>query len=263
MLSYKLHSLKLCDDFVKEAQKVWNWLKISHLTNIKISEESITDFILLDLQSKHPKEIITKKFSRFQESKIGADWEWWFNSGNNWLGLSIQAKKLDVRNLEYPELNKSKGEKQLDALINTSFSRKPKTIPLYVFYNYWTPYKYLPPGYCSFDESHLNILGCSIVYALKIKELLNKNRNKLKDIARYMYPWSCLSCYNVLSNEDKDLPNRAYDFLKNAFNLNFSKDEVIVRNPPNYVYKILERSKLTDEDWGQIEFKYITIIREK
>jgi len=271
--------INLCNDFIKQSKNVWNWLRKSFYTKISISEESITDFILLELQYKHPKEIKTQKYTKPQESRTGADWEWWLTSGKNWLGLRVQAKKLDPKRLEYPELDKRNAYGlQVNLLINYSLNGSPKRIPLYVLYNFWKTDNYSPQWNCRYFQNfnfyfpnlyfpNVSMLGCSIVDAQTIKNVLNKGSKKLQDIAPFMYPWSCLVCCMCFSpTRFQDLPNRAFDFIKGAFRFDFNRDDFIVIEPPYYVYKILKREELTEGEWENIvgtDISRITIIREE
>ncbi len=262
---YTVSNTDLCNDFIIQAVRVWNWLKTSLQTRIILSEETITDFILLELQSRHPYEIITQKYTKRQESRTGSDWEWWLNSGSNWLGLRIQAKKLDSNNLEYPGLDKvNLYGRQVDLLITNSLQSQPKRIPLYVFYNYWDNNKYtLRKWNCKTYPTDIKMLGCGLVYAQLVRNVLNTGSKLLKDIAPLMYPWSCLVCCLGYSKSKNDLPNRAFDFIKGAFKMKISKEEFITKEVPSYVYKIIERKTLTEEEWEKIDVFRITIIREK
>jgi len=262
---YQVPNMNLCDDFIIQAKQVWNWLKTSMKTGIIISEESITDFVLLELQYRHPYEIITQKYTKRQESQTGCDWEWWFTSGVNWLGLRIQAKKLDSNNLEYPELDKvNKYGRQVDLLISNALQSQPKRVPLYVFYNYWDNSKYtLASWNCGTYPRDVEMLGCGLVDALRIKNVLNTGSKLLKDIAPSMYPWSCLVCCLGYSRNKDDLPTRAFNFIMGAFGVEIPKEEFITREAPSYVYKIVEGDILTEEEWRKIGINRITIIREK
>src|ERR1700674_228364 len=99
-------SKSLCATFCQSAIWTWNCLKYARQTGIQLGEESLTDLNLLNIQICHPSEVRTKKFSRNTEGKVtGADWEWWFGSPSGWLGLRIQAKKLNNLSSQYDELD--------------------------------------------------------------------------------------------------------------------------------------------------------------
>jgi hypothetical protein len=41
------------------------------------------------------------------------------------------------------------------------------------------------------------------------------------------------------------------------------REKMVSQEPPEYVYKILEGMKLSEEDWSRIEVNRITVIYEK
>lgn len=77
------------------------------------------------------------------EGKTGADWAWSFESsdGKRSFPMLVQAKALDHRDLEYPEIGRFIGrsnttpkKKQIDQLIRTA--KKLNFPALYAFYNH-------------------------------------------------------------------------------------------------------------------------------
>lgn len=265
-----LANASLCHDFVGRAVNTWQSLRTSVQTGISLSEESITDFNLIELQCRHPSEIRTQKFSKHRESLVGADWEWWLGSKGFWLGLRVQAKKLDPSALTYPELDKqNENGMQIDLLIQNALTNTPKFIPLYVFYNYWNVDGFDPGWRCQTYPKSNEMMGCSLSYAGDVKEILDRGSKALQDISRVMYPWSCLvCCKGYLTTENGDLPNRAFDFAVGALlgdqggRDSFSKSRFVVREAPDYVYKIMEGVTLSDEDWGKTDVNRVTVIHE-
>jgi hypothetical protein len=268
MNKYTSGPLTICDDFINQAVKCWHWLYLSICTGINLSEESITDFNLLEIQSKHPSEIRTQKFSRQRENLVGADWEWWFGASGYWLGLRIQAKKLEPKSLTYPELDTvdKHGNKQIDILIKEAFAYQPKCMPIYVFYNYWGTDIFDPPWQCGSYTKCYEMLGCSISHAERIRQVLYTGTKSLRDISGYMYPWSCLICCNGFSKSEI-LPIRAYDFISGAFNLlqseESSRADFVTTRAPNYVYSIAEGLSITEEQWHDIPVNLVSVIYER
>lgn len=269
---YRPKPRSLCEDLVDQAVKIWNWLGISQITGIGLSEESITDFTLLELQTKHPYEILTQKSTKRREARIGADWEWWLTSKGSWLGLRVQAKKIDSANLSYPNIDRrTRHGRQIELLIKHSKKGTPPKIPFYVFYNHWDVKRFDPPWLCGTYTKLPEMLGCGISHALCVKSILDRGNNRLQDIADMMYPWSCLICCRGFSGENETLPFRAFDFSLGALQSRFtekdlpsySREEMVSQKPPDYVYKILERVKLSEEDWSKIEVDRVTVIHEK
>ena len=260
--------LSLCDDFIKASKDTWKKLRLSSQVNIRLSEETITDTLLLYLASRHPYEIRTQKYTKFQESKTGADWEWWITSSSStqWLGLRIQAKIIDVATLEYPHLDykTSQGQMQVDVLISNAINSSPPRIPLYVFYNYWDVQQFRPPWLCGSYPFTISMLGCGVSTAWNVRVYLRNGDKSVQKIASQMYPWSCLVCCRGFANGP--LPFRILRFVQNAFgqrHVDFPlTDEFLTIQPPAYVYKILEGIDLSEEEWEQAGVKWITVIRE-
>ncbi len=85
-------SNRICRAFAFAAAQTWSELRDFS----EIEEPSITDYRLLDLKRMCPDEVQVIKFGKSRESKNGADWEWWFGSGDEWFGMRVQAKKLNL-----------------------------------------------------------------------------------------------------------------------------------------------------------------------
>ena len=89
--------------------------------HIDWSEETITDYFLslLSVNSYHIK---YRKFTKFAESKNGADWEWWLLTDIALIKFYVQAKKINdkltVQTISYK--TKNSPELQLEKLIKSS-----------------------------------------------------------------------------------------------------------------------------------------------
>lgn len=280
MKYFELKSMSLCLDFIDRARWTWNHIKKAHSVKISPTEETITEMNLTELQIKHPLEITTCEYNKYEESKTGADWDWdfWLGSRNFWLRLGIQAKKLHQQTLRYKSLNykpKNSPQRQIDLLIQHSINSNPPKIPIYVFYNYWEKKKFNSPWLCGTFPKSIEMLGCAVSEATTIRTILNRKSDKLKDIANVMYPWSCLVCCRGFSKKKKasqniGLPSRAFNFILGAFGDYiketdfpvYERDRFIQEEAPEYVYKIMEGRQLSDEEWIKTEANRITVIYE-
>ena len=271
---YQTGTGSLCEDFIAKAKQTWKRIKISRLCGMNILEETITDINLMDLQINHPNEIKTQRFSKPEEGKIGADWEWWLGSEDFWLPLRVQAKIVDPTTLKYPHLDyksPKSPQSQIELLIKHSLNDKPPKIPVYVFYNYWDINNFDPPWLCNGYSKAVEMLGCGLSEALSVKKTLDQGSNEVKDIASIMYPWSCLVCCKGFSTENGKLPFRAFDFFLGAFRKRiketdfpwYEKEEFVRKGAPSYVYKILEGVKLSEDEWKKIEVNRITVAYER
>lgn len=186
----------LYDTFNKIAIETWDKLKFTKCSNLKIGEESFTDFNLLELTRRHPEQIKIKTFSKNEESKNGADWEFWVQDSKKlWVGFRIQAKIIDLSNNNYNHLHyKKKGKAyQCNNLIDKSLGNGLgyQLFPMYCLYTCWdlphSDFEKLISG-----RGHEKEFGCSIVDAFTILSLQKSKKNKIEDLLRYMFPWNYL-----------------------------------------------------------------------
>lgn len=268
-----LFTRSLCYDFIAQSSDTWVRIRYGRLTRIYVYEESITDHNLLTLQMRHPHRVSSQKFTKHMESIHGADWEWWLGSTAGWLGLRVQAKKLNSRTLKYTGLDRTTSRgRQIDLLINHSMSSNPPKIPIYVFYNYWDVRRYVPPWLCCSYLRSYDMLGCGLSDAHYVRAVLNRGSKDLTRIAGTMYPWSCLVCCHQNSRRQKDrlLPNRSFDFLtsisqkfpQESDRELYDKQRFIVKEAPYYVYRIIEGVRLSREEWEEIGIKRVAVIYE-
>jgi hypothetical protein len=231
----------ICRTFQSLSKRTWRIMRDGTIYKCMPSEESITDFLLLDLKRRHQVEIQIVKFSQKQEgTTTGADWEWWFGDGSNWFGIRVQAKKISPIALTYSQLDKvsgGTGRKQVDLLI--ADAKCHGLWPIYILYNYWTnSRKASPPWRCkSFPQSG-PLWGCSFADADSIKGQIANKQNSLYDIGMMMMPWHCLVCCRGYARENATLPYRAHGIAKNLI----SKGEIpdITKQLPAHILKSLD-----------------------
>ena len=65
----------LCTLFKSISWHVWGVLELGISKGIGVSEESITEGVLIAFAKYGGKNVVVKKFTRYQESKNGADLE--------------------------------------------------------------------------------------------------------------------------------------------------------------------------------------------
>lgn len=101
---------------VKSSAWAWDRLREARVHNFQIGEESLTDFIILNMKKWGARKIAIKTFTRHQESVNGSDWEWWFTGPSGaWLGMRVQAKVLNLASAKYEHLHyKNKQGQQVD-----------------------------------------------------------------------------------------------------------------------------------------------------
>lgn len=124
----------------KVSQDIWFNLRDTTRAKIRYGEETITDYILLEILRSENKDISVIQTPKITEKEKGTDWEWWIGTEKlGWLRYAIQAKKLDSKSLNYKSLNYKTGKRpfqkrQIDVL--KRYAEKNNAIPLYCFYNY-------------------------------------------------------------------------------------------------------------------------------
>lgn len=283
-MSFKAPISSLCTDFVNQAVHTWDSIAIGRINGMEYLEETLTDNNLNDLQIKHPFEIRTKRYSKPEEGIVGADWEWWLvsQSLSPGLGLRVQAKKIDSVTLDYPHLDyvvKKNKRRQVDSLIDFSQIENPPRIPICVLYNQWDVNQYDPPWLCGTFPKMVQALGCTVIDAYFVRNLINKGLKNLKDLANKMYPWNCLVCCHGFARASgirEELPYRAFEFLNNAFRNKkvpssrqpdedapfYERDRFVTENVPSYVRKIAEGVQLSEDEWRDIKVSKVTVIRE-
>lgn len=109
----------LCKDFLRASWWTWHFMKHGYNLRLLPGEETITDNLLIYLVHRHQKQLRIYRLNKSEESEYGADWEWWFHTRRTkeadvWVGMRVQAKKLNPCTLRYESLGK--GE-QADNLI--------------------------------------------------------------------------------------------------------------------------------------------------
>ena len=186
----------LCWLFSWEACKTWCDLGDSYRFGIDISEDSITEMLLLDM-CRRTDRLACIRYNRHEESRTGADWLWWFVSGNRGFPILLQAKRLfpsfRYESLTYTQSNKSQ---QLDTLVR--YARRNGWLPLYCFYNFQN----------KFNQSPLS--GCTLASADLVRDrmsLYGAQGNSINNINPISMPWMHLVCPTSHNLPKGDLPS--------------------------------------------------------
>ena len=85
----------LCHAFQYLSKSTWSLLRRGRKQGVQINEETITNILMLRLQETASPHLRIKSFSKKQESRTGADWEWWLGTSGNWVGFRLQAKAIN------------------------------------------------------------------------------------------------------------------------------------------------------------------------
>ena len=182
---------ELCETFEALAGRTWSYLRAAHETDVRIGEETLTDINLIDIQDRHPGEVVTRKFTRAQEAANGADWEWWFIGGGQSFGARVQAKKL------YPDRGYTSlygdGRSQSSALLASA--SKDAVTPMYCFYNFTDPKNRGDWPLLSPDLA-VDQMGCGLAPAGAVERaIVDRHESPSLDaLGSYQLPWREIVC---------------------------------------------------------------------
>lgn len=175
----------LRDAMRREAGRVWREKARAGALGLFLNEETITESTLLNLATGFQGNgLFVRPFTKAQETRNGADWEFWFVQGGRAAGLRVQAKRLFPTGA-YKSLQPS--GPQITTLINNAGN----CCPVYVFYNDAAAYPSASPK-CSCGEYRArSYLGCTLAPAAAVARAANNSATALQAAA---IPWHCLLC---------------------------------------------------------------------
>jgi hypothetical protein len=263
------HSKTLCDTFRSQATWTWNALRQARAASCQLGEESLTDFNLLKIRTRHPNEVFTRTFTKPREAKTGADWEWWLTGpSRKWLGFRIQAKVIDLRTDTFNHLHYKTRTKpsayQSDVLVNDAIAACPPRIPAYCLYMNVTNWRSLRRAdVCGSYPVTARSFGCILIDARRIQQLrIASFATGVQSIMPFATPWHCLVCCNGYASGD--LPERAHAFWVHRNQWDRAKAEAdlpqLTDTPPSYVSALMQGESLeVPED---VSIRTVTIFKE-
>jgi|GEM_PF-1735312 len=229
--------MSLCHSFQELARWTWRQLDRSYRLNSPFNEETITESILLELKDRHPNDVNVVSFSKLQERKIGADWEFWFVDQNKTSGTGwrVQAKRLYRPHERYDALKPKEVDRtsQIQTLIR--MAKQHGLTPVYCFYNsVGDVYDIQKLWRCgSFRVDH-EMFGCSVALAENVHALGSK---KFDEVAKISMPWHCAVCCTVTSKPDDNFPDRVANATNNLLYSNFFVDDRKPTKPQDHLPK--------------------------
>lgn len=253
----------LCQVIQKQASWVWNSLRTARAHESKIGEESITDFLVLQLKKQAKGAYFVESFTRPREKITGADWEIWLTGpSSKWLGLRVQAKVISIDARRYPQLHyrRKDGTYQVDQLV--ADAKKHGATPLYCLYSYWKGAEAGKVEWpCGAFKRNSRLFGASWMGINHVKLLKAAGTDLLKKVAPVLTPFHCLFCCHGYGG--RDLPSRARAFLQGRGHVGDTMP-LLVDQPPYYVSQVLRRVELADDliDVPDQSLYRVTVIRE-
>ena len=225
----------LCERVRKQSRAIWKTLNTAHALGCSVGEESITDFLILELaKGALSGGYSVQAFTKFQESLNGADWELWLTGPTNaWFGFRIQSKKMRVSTLNYPYLHPApsaglvtQGQKL------TTAAGLVGAVPIYALYSAWPNTPGAPAWNCGTYAPDKRLWGMAAVPASTVAMLAPAN--SLPAISPHMIPFQCLVCCTAFGGSD--LPTRAHAFARRRI----SRQARLLESPPAHVLRLLE-----------------------
>ncbi|MBD9371344.1 hypothetical protein IB238_01655 [Rhizobium sp. ARZ01] len=190
----------LCHTLLTLGDVVSRNLQLSYGCEISYGEETITESCLLEIWRRHSSIVHVETFTKRQEARNGADWEWHLIGRAYTFKMRVQAKRLarnagKMRSL-FTYKAKSSLAPQVDMLIRGAAAMK--LMPVLCFYSpetarrKWTAAK-MPLGLEA---------GCLIGDASKIT---TGGNNDLTSLEHITVPWHFLAC--PLTKASSDFPS--------------------------------------------------------
>ncbi len=257
--------MELDEIAIKNSSWTWNKLREARALDFQVGEESLTDFVVLNIKKWGVGKISIDTFTRHAESLNGADWEWWFSGpSGKWLGMRVQAKVLNLASEKYEHLHhKNKHGSQVDLLIKDA--SKNKLIPLYCMYTNWDPKKYKANWNCQSYKPTVRHYGTAILSPQEVKKLQSNNETRLSSVIKSLKPMHCIFCCSGFGG--KELPERALSWLAGMDLISEmetnSAEEYLRDYPPYYVNQLLEGELENDFiDLHDERLKRVTVFKE-
>ena len=124
----------LCEAFKRSAASIYDLITFSYSrSTLGVSEEAITEMMLVELDRRLSPYIATIKFNKREDGATsGADWLWTIGRPGRWFSLLVQAKLARPTSQTLHGLYHGNGE-QLANLV--AYARKEGCFPVYAIYN--------------------------------------------------------------------------------------------------------------------------------
>lgn len=186
-------SWQLCRTMRRLSIGTYNWLTDGR-SDLVPNEVAITDYNLLTLRLRHPREVVITRFTNREEPLNGADWEWWFGRPGRWVGVRVEAKKLDSRGRRYVDLRKAVGDPARDQVGLLIEAASRAGLPAcYVFYN-GEPEDAVVWRQSPCLGSHNWEWGCAVAGAGAVKRVTETPSDLVADLGPLSLPWSHFVC---------------------------------------------------------------------
>jgi hypothetical protein len=173
---------------------------------------------LLELKLRHPHDVVIHIFTKKEEFRTGADWEWWFvGLRRNCFSFRVQAKVIDPAVGGFPHLHYCRPSDHLyqtDVLIKSALLGSYASVPLVCLYTYWPNARRNFPWQCGTFPVRSALRGCSVASAFAVRHLRPlPNSTHADSVLPVSRPWHCLVCCQGYGGSS--LPERAASYWRN------------------------------------------------
>ncbi|MFC8097130.1 DUF6615 family protein [Streptomyces sp. NPDC057363] len=186
----------LCRTLRACATRTFERLAHAHFNGSVPGEETFTDLNLQDLDRLHGDRMAIHKYTRHQETHSGADWEWWFYSGNIGFGMRVQAKRaMRGGGYKLEHVVRGTGRSQSRLLVQDALATG--CLPVYVLYNHrnWVPRSRAGQVMnCRHGQGEEAQMGCTMVSALTVHAALRKRPTRPAFVRDQSVPWHRILC---------------------------------------------------------------------
>lgn len=213
----------LCETLTTLAQWTNEFIDKGYSTGLGILEETITNYVLIEIANRHSQNVYTKTFSRKQEGcESGADWLWCIGNPGEWLPILVQAKIVNPRTKQCHHLDYgTRYGKQGQLLVR--YARTHKLLPLYCIYSLIDK-ETIPESMQINAFSHLKATdwACSFIIPKHVQKLTKQKKKSQSELLKYGIPWMTPFCTdNITAN----LAQAVSSSLLNAYNEFKKRDE--------------------------------------
>jgi hypothetical protein len=184
-----LHDLR--QTFDERARWTNRMLLAGTVTRLGLLEESITDINLIEIATRHPNHIISRKFTRREEGATsGADWIWTIGRPGRWFSMLVQAKVMNPSRSRFHLLDYNGGNQRRKLV---SFARRHRLYPVYCIYSAVPPRSGPSLSYALQDADARTIAehnwACSFVAPRRVRQASAPRRDNRRDPMRVALPW--------------------------------------------------------------------------
>ena len=167
--------------FESQSKYTWERLNYAHRSlmdpgqsgQVQFGEETITNVFLMDLYVRGSTVALFEQTSKPKESKSGTDFELWVGSQRlGWFRFAVQAKKLDLKTMRYPDLNHPNSNGRQPKLLER-YAMTNGACPVYCLYNFTEDVDQDQHWHCCDDtKDDTTELGCSVTTLSNIKDAI-------------------------------------------------------------------------------------------